>query len=881
MKHLLFTNLIRKMLTQLLLILALLFIFVIMPLAATSIQNAHQQVQSDITYYARGSYDILVRPSNAITPIEKERGLVHENYIGFGEGGISLEQWKLIKERSDIETAAPVASLGYFTGEISYVGIEPSASSTRYIMQFMTTDGVNRYTIGEDQVCILLEKSGMLNLPVNFESIYIDNSTGNFCYDNASYKLPATYQLIVGVDPVEEEALTGIPLNFLKSGWESSMYSSFQELGITDNFSEIPIIELDYGGVNLEADVTIESLPLTSEDTKQYRKQLSLVNDINVQGSHFLDEKINTPEYQELYKKIASMQAENRIEIKEVKIGKYLQPFNQNAYLISKDGAISKMEIGGENNFYGLNDRNSIFHYYLASPLQYEQKNGTITIKKLEEREGIPLYRDLQEKGIVFDANVMDSEESIDKLSFFSNLIDTVKINDYQESLASSPLGIYQYAPVYYIGDGEENHIEMKATITPGSFVSTPASGLTTIEAATAVKGDKPIDAIRVKVAGIDGYTKEAAEKIEKIASEIEELGLETNIVAGASPQKLQVEVEGVGLVEESWTTLGAAGSIVSEWNVTNVILAVLFGIVTIIYLINRIGFWQVSRQQDLLLLQQLGWERKHITKLSRMEMLAVIIIAFLASYPALLITHQQSGLSNHVFLWHGIGFILTLFMILAMIGSRIKQMSEQKKQVQTRKKARGNGLITKNICFFIRYIRSPFIQLLVVSTLSTFVYLSLTETVEQTSVTLLGEYINVQTSSWHVLLIVAAYLLALFTLVESILSLLKIRQKEIGTFRSIGWGMGHILRLYTGEIALWSGIAIAVGGIISGFLYSFVFPFQLSVLLILGGSVLGFYLIVLLVTLIVIRHSLKKSIGDTLVVRRKRNIRKKVEAEQ
>jgi hypothetical protein len=45
-------------------------------------------------------------------------------------------------------------------------------------------------------------------------------------------------------------------------------------------------------------------------------------------------------------------------------------------------------------------------------------------------------------------------------------------------------------------------------TLIPGGFIATPAAGVTTIEAAEIIKGETPIDAIWIRVAGIDTYNK-------------------------------------------------------------------------------------------------------------------------------------------------------------------------------------------------------------------------------------------------------------------------------------------------------------------------------------------------------------------------------------
>lgn len=148
--------------------------------------------------------------------------------------------------------------------------------------------------------------------------------------------------------------------------------------------------------------------------------------------------------------------------------------------------------------------------------MKYEKAGDTYKVKKINEVKGIPIYRNIEEKGFnLQEVSIDDSKKS--NISFIPDPIGKVEVDkEKQQQLASSPLGIYQFAPVYYKDIKSEKLVKMKPTITPGSFVSVPAQGVTTIEAANVIKGREPIDAIRVRVGGIDHYTEEAASKIKK-----------------------------------------------------------------------------------------------------------------------------------------------------------------------------------------------------------------------------------------------------------------------------------------------------------------------------------------------------------------------------
>lgn len=119
-------------------------------LTSYGIQSARETqliVTDNLENYSRGSYDILVRPEGARTKIEGHLQTVEENYIGDGAGGISIEEWKKIKEHPEIEIAAPVAALGYFTSNTDSIQLPLLDYPALFEWQFFTSDGINDYPV--------------------------------------------------------------------------------------------------------------------------------------------------------------------------------------------------------------------------------------------------------------------------------------------------------------------------------------------------------------------------------------------------------------------------------------------------------------------------------------------------------------------------------------------------------------------------------------------------------------------------------------------------------------------------------------------------------------------------------------------------------------
>src|SRR5699024_14478 len=116
--------------------------------------DANEEVEQNITNFSRGTYDLLIRPADARTDLEKELSLIEENYLGIGDGGITLDEWKSIKNHSDVEIAAPVASVGLFTArERTFMKTKDPLDMQYYEVEYKTSDGV--YTYDRDKEWIV------------------------------------------------------------------------------------------------------------------------------------------------------------------------------------------------------------------------------------------------------------------------------------------------------------------------------------------------------------------------------------------------------------------------------------------------------------------------------------------------------------------------------------------------------------------------------------------------------------------------------------------------------------------------------------------------------------------------------------------------------
>src|SRR5690625_1367335 len=172
----------------------------------STLNDTGQQVKQDITDFSRSAYDILIRPADARTEVEKQLNLIEENYLGIGDGGITIAQWQDIKAHPQVEIAAPVASVGLFNSRKRTWMIKRNEEDAIYYeVEYRTGDGLHSYVNIEN---IYLYDFG--NKLREFAIYPSSNEIANnyLGWDIASFDFPVTYHQVVAVDPIEEGKLT-------------------------------------------------------------------------------------------------------------------------------------------------------------------------------------------------------------------------------------------------------------------------------------------------------------------------------------------------------------------------------------------------------------------------------------------------------------------------------------------------------------------------------------------------------------------------------------------------------------------------------------------------------------------------------------------------
>ncbi|MGE6261364.1 hypothetical protein ACQKCU_26470 [Heyndrickxia sporothermodurans] len=748
--------------------------------------DANQKVTQDITNFSRGSYDILIRPPHAQTKLEKRLNLIEENYLGIGDGGITIEQWQKIKSHPQVEIAAPVASIGLFTARERTFKITKKPEEAKYYeVEYSTSDGVNTYSNNE--------KSFIYDFGNKFGDfkLYPSSKTVSDYYvgiDIASFAFPKSYHQVVAVDPKEEGKLTGYDLSPLSA---SSVYDNDAYEG--GKYS-IPIMSLSDVSVPVTIRFTMDDLTdINKDEVEKWDKKFN-----NVDPDHF----------QKLVEEYVSKKRMHQEKVNKLVPEANHSPFKQMILYIDDN---MKLKLATQEDILTSGMGGAVNHLsqrigYRLSPVVYEVKDKeTLSIKQtgIDGIYGAPTYRNMEEiEFYQLDKSGGKPLHNNDYLGFVEN--GTFSIKENTKSLASSPLGIYGGEMPYLKSDPS---VKLHPSAVPGSFITTPAHGLVSIDYVKKIKGDAPIDAVRVKVAGITGYDKESAALIRKLANEWKNKGFTVDIVAGASLQNRTVEVEGIGKVVQPFTTLGAADTVVSSWNAIQVALTVLYGLVALTFVGFTFFNLMTDRQKDELLLARLGWSEKLIRRIRYKEwawILGVPITLVLIGFILL-------GIWKNQWLPFVLSIIISgIYVFLFLLADRLKK--EKPHQL----KKQGKSVTTQNIQFYRYSLLTPCIQLFLITVLTCFLPFFLIQNVERTTQTRLGSYVHGGIEGLFVVVTILLYVLSLTTVYQSFNRMWKKRESEIQLFLYLGWDAKAIRTYFLKEVIIWAGLTIVVGWITS-----------------------------------------------------------------
>lgn len=618
------------------------------------------RIAGEVDHNWRGAYDLLVRPPGSRLDLESTNGVVEPNFLGFtGQGGISEGQLEAIRSIPDVELAAPVAFLGY----LQYVITAPTVSIGRFpskptlfeiTVTARSSDGLRDVLVQEHTARLLIGPVEDL-ANIRWATDYGDRSVGQdqagrFSADITSRLfLPPIASPLMAVDPDAEAALLGpsgaflqplralagsprtvekFPLESIPDQYDLAR-SAIRELRITNEVTKkrpvIPIVVSRqlYAPLRLELRVDqighpLDEYPPGDSDFQRLEAAAASAGPgRSFVGSDVLDATSllqpfslapltlywpGSPRGSAPYVLTMSREFEARLPMRPSYTT--LTPRPGGSALSFRIEPVG--EVGPDGNTLSSSDQQG--PVTLGTEMAY-RRFGEVPIPLAEHFE----YQGGYDYPFVF-APV--------------GAFDLTRLNLPDNPLTYVPLGVYDPPRTRLVADADGRPlppVEMTPTLNPAGLIAVPPLAITDLEGARLLRGDAPIDAIRVRVAGLTDYSSAARQRVEAVASAIRSLGLDVDVVAGSSPQQVDIYVPSydtsatpprdLGWVTQGWTTLGAAERVERGLTGTTVTLLGLAAAAALLGLVGVAALQAAARVREASLLVAYGWTERMILR--------------------------------------------------------------------------------------------------------------------------------------------------------------------------------------------------------------------------------------------------------------------------
>jgi hypothetical protein len=668
--------------------LAIVGVVLVALLAATSAsihETANLRATGFVDAHWRGGYDLLVRPPGTRLNLEKTDGLVEPNFLGFaGGGGISLDQLSAIRSTSGVQLAAPIGFVGYLHGDAAsaVIGLDrlPSQPTLyKLTLTTTTTDGLSRQVVQSEVGEVLLGPPASGDDPTaKWSTTFGVISAGQdpaghwIVYISSRRALPDLAVPVIAVDPSAERDLLAGNAGFLGAldqigGSESRTAGSFDARKVAPGFlgAAGDLMGIQSPAYPWSADRQLPVIPLVVS-TKQ---AADLRVDLEV-------EQVGQP--LDAYPSSGGLTEAEQTAGPGLKLigtsaadaGSTLAPFQQTRLSVAWPGSTLTGGMAGGYRGSTVDTRlvlrpgyttatnagpDAGAPAYRIAPVGVVGPDGDPTAPEHGSGSGdafstgaFPAYRELRSVPLAVDGTGFQPHANIRQpfLLVPVGTFDATAVKVPSDPLDYVPLGAYDPADTTYVADPSGKPVaptEMHYPLLPNGLVTTPPLAITDMLGAVALRGGSPIDAVRVRVAGVSDFGPESQRKIEAVAAALSRIGFDVDIVAGSSPQVVDMYVPAyhvdqnppsdLGWVRQHWTTIGAAQRVVSGFDSADLALLVLSLFSTVIWAFALAALRTERRIRDVGVLKAIGWGRAEILRWMMGEpLVAGGVIALLAA---------------------------------------------------------------------------------------------------------------------------------------------------------------------------------------------------------------------------------------------------------
>lgn len=655
----------------------------------------------------RGAYDILVRPGGQDLGAASTGGFVEGNFVAVtGQGGISLAQLKKIRAISGVGLAAPIG----LVGQVGYDTAAPSINipdrpklgtsalplgKTLYRIGFTLTlsdAGGNRVVDSQTIHAVLQRQTGALReLVAATDDSSSATSSPDLGITFSGPTLPSFSSAVIAVDPVAEMQLLGdagkflTPLTTVPKARQAKALADSAWLKSLPNKFYAPVSIFQSAGTSTDGSESTVGVPLLVNDTAGARIKLTLTVDRATKKVTTLPATVHDTRVLEAgasYVPLGTVQKDLTSLLVPFATGNLSLPWPGSAGFdieLTDSNAVTNLipELAGRPAYTVQPGPAG-----LTMPSFRVTPKGLVTIDGKSVADdpaaraaGVQSYRST----LLPPSGTAAPETSTMNLPIASF---TLKDLDFGASgLSYVPFGAYDPARTTLLAAPVGGKpIQPDAVVTPNpsglDFISPVPGAITDLGGAQALRGDAPIDAVRVRVAGIGAYTPAAQATVVQVADRIAAVGLSVSIVAGASPQPVAVYVpdyrvaadgttSDLGWVRQDWTTLGAAVRVqkaLTGLSLTMLIVALAVG--ALLYVGCAVA-GRPGRVAAAGLLATLGWERRRVRDWFLGPHL--VVLAFMVALTLLLaLTSGLTGLA----VWCGLGAVTATAIGVAVVAA-------------------------------------------------------------------------------------------------------------------------------------------------------------------------------------------------------------------
>ncbi|MEA2621850.1 MAG: hypothetical protein QOH61_760 [Chloroflexota bacterium] len=625
-------------------------------------QTATIRVAAVVDSHWRGAYDILVRPGGARLDLEQTNGLVEPNFVGFaGGGGISLDGLAAIRSVDGVDLAAPVGFIGYIRDVAASVVIEvdrlpEKPTLYRVSLTTTTTDGLASQLVQREVGEIVLGPAVGSDPTVNWTTDLGDVSAnqdadGTWIIDVVTKRgLPGLAIPILAVDPVAEKQLLPDAPDFLDP--LAAIGTSRRTAGTFDTDSVDPDWRTAFGqlrsiqspGWQFGSDRELPVIPLIVSD----RQAAALRTDLSVdQEGHSLDDYPTGG--LDVVREATGAEAAF-VGAASVDTGATLAPLRNPSQCVLWPNSTRTCAV---NSFFAsssLDGRLVVRPTYAARAASGPDSSApayTISRVGIVAPDGDPTvpdfrpadtaatgafaaYRQLKSVPLAVSRTPFSPHANIREPFVLAPVgtFDATTVKVPADPVDYVPLGAYDPSDTTLIADAAGSPTVAQAMtypLLPNGLVTTPPLAITDLAGAVTLRGDSPIDAVRVRVAGVTDFGEVSKSKIESVATGITRLGFDVDIVAGSSPQAVDLYVPGyhveqtpaadLGWVRQHWTTIGAADRVTQGFDSSDLALLSMSIGAAAVWAVALAGLRLERRTREAAILATIGWSRRELTR--------------------------------------------------------------------------------------------------------------------------------------------------------------------------------------------------------------------------------------------------------------------------